>query len=95
LENQIIEESLMSFINNLGVEFKNVVQNSLEFVKNLSASAKNALNVFYVKMKEFFKRMVIKISITVKQIVDKGFEYFADYFDMDAEINGKFEFEIP
>jgi hypothetical protein len=85
----------MSFINNLGVEFKNVVQNSLEFVKNLSSSAKNALNVFYVKMKEFFKRMVIKISITVKQIIDKGFEYFADHFDMEPEINGKFEFEIP
>ena len=95
LENQMIEESLMAFINNLGTEFKNVVQNSLEFVKNLSASAKNALNVFYVKMKEFFKRMVIKISITVKQIIDKGFEHFADYFDMEPEINGKFEFEIP
>jgi len=95
LENQIIEESLMSFINNLGAEFKNVVQNSSEFVKNLSASAKSALNVFYNKIKEFFKRMVIKISITVKQILDKGFEYFANYFDMEPEIDGKFEFEIP
>jgi hypothetical protein len=95
LENQIIEESLMSFINNLGAEFKNVVQNSLEFVKNLSASAKSALNVFYNKIKEFFKRMVIKISITVKQILDKGFEHFANYFDMEPEIDGKFEFEIP
>jgi hypothetical protein len=95
LENQIIEESLMSFINNLGAEFKNIVQNSSEFVKNLSASAKSALNVFYNKIKEFFKRMVIKISITVKQILDKGFEYFANYFDMEPEIDGKFEFEIP
>jgi len=95
LENQIIEESLMSFINNLGTEFKNAVQNSLEFVKNLSASAKSALNVFYNKIKEFFKRMVIKISITVKQILDKGFEHFANYFDMEPEIDGKFEFEIP
>ena len=95
LENQIIEESLMSFINNLGVEFKNVVQNSLEFVKHLSASAKSALNVFYNKVREFFKKMVVKISITVKQILDKGFEQFANYFDMDPEIDGKFEFEIP
>jgi len=95
LENQIIEESLMSFINNLGVEFKNVVQNSLDFVKNLSTSAKSALNVFYNKIKDFFKQMVIKISITVKQILDKGFEYFANYFDMEPEIDGKFEFEIP
>lgn len=95
LENQIIEESLMTFINNLGTEFKNIVQNSLEFVKNLSASAKSALNVFYNKIKEFFKQMVIKISITVKQILDKGFEHFANYFDMEPEIDGKFEFEIP
>lgn len=72
LENQIIEESLMSFINNLGAEFKNVVQNSLEFVKHLSASAKSALNVFYNKVREFFKKMVVKISITVRQIIDKG-----------------------
>ena len=95
LENQIIEESLMTFINNLGAEFKSVIQNSLTFVKNLSASAKSALNVFYNKIKEFFKRMVIKISITVKQILDKGFEYFADYFDMEPQIDGKYEFEIP
>lgn len=95
LENQIIEESLMTFINNLGAEFKNVIQNSLEFVKTLSASAKSALNVFYNKIKEFFKRMVVKISITVKQIIDKGFEHFANYFDMEPEIDGKFEFEIP
>jgi hypothetical protein len=39
--------------------------------------------------------MVIKISITVKQILDKGFEHFANYFDMEPEIDGKFEFEIP
>jgi hypothetical protein len=95
LENQIIEESLMSFINNLGAEFKNVVQNSLEFVKHLSASAKSALNVFYNKVREFFKKMVVKISITVKQIIDKGFEHFANYFDMEPKIDGKFEFEIP
>jgi hypothetical protein len=95
LENQIIEESLMSFINNLGAEFKNVIQNSLEFVKHLSASAKSALNVFYNKVREFFKKMVIKISIAVKQILDKGFEHFANYFDMEPKIDGKFEFEIP
>ncbi len=95
IENQIIEESLMSFINTLGSEFKSVVQNSLEFVKNLSATAKNALNSFYAKVKDFFKQMVIKISITVKQIIDKGFEHFANYFDMETEISGKFEFEIP
>jgi hypothetical protein len=95
LENQIIEESLMSFINNLGAEFKNVVQNSLEFVKHLSASAKSALNVFYNKVREFFKKMVVKISITVRQIIDKGFEHFANYFDMEPKIDGKFEFEIP
>ena len=95
LENQVIEESLMSFINTLGSEFKSVVQNSLEFVKNLSATAKSALNSFYVKVKEFFKRMVLKISIAVKQIIDKGFEHFANYFDMEPEISGKFEFEIP
>jgi len=95
LENQIIEESLMSFINTLGSEFKSVVQNSLEFVKNLSATAKSALNSFYAKVKEFFKRMVLKISIAVKQIIDKGFEHFANYFDMEPEISGKFEFEIP
>lgn len=95
LENQVIEESLMSFINTLGSEFKSVVQNSLEFVKNLSATAKSALNSFYAKVKEFFKRMVLKISIAVKQIIDKGFEHFANYFDMEPEISGKFEFEIP
>ena len=95
LENQVIEESLMSFINTLGSEFKSVVQNSLEFVKNLSATAKCALNSFYAKVKEFFKRMVLKISIAVKQIIDKGFEHFANYFDMEPEISGKFEFEIP
>ena len=95
LENQIIEESLMSFINNLGAEFKNVIQNSLEFVKHLSASAKSALNVFYNKVREFFKKMVVKISITVRQILDKGFEHFANYFDMEPKIDGKFEFEIP
>jgi len=95
LENQIIEESLMSFINNLGAEFKNVIQNSLEFVKHLSASAKSALNVFYNKVREFFKKMVIKISIAVKQNLDKGFEHFANYFDMEPKIDGKFEFEIP
>ena len=95
LENQIIEESLMSFINNLGAEFKNVIHYSLEFVKHLSASAKSALNVFYNKVREFFKKMVIKISITVKQILDKGFEHFANYFDMEPKIDGKFEFEIP
>lgn len=95
LENQIIEESLMSFINNLGAEFKTVVQNSLEFVKHLSASAKSALNVFYNKVREFFKKMVVKISITVRQILDKGFEHFANYFDMEPKIDGKFEFEIP
>lgn len=95
LENQIIEESLMSFINNLGDEFKNVVQNSLDFVKTLPATAKNALNSFYSKVKEFFRQMVVKISIFIKQILDKGFEYFANYFDIESEINGKFEFEIP
>ena len=44
LENQIIEESLMSFINNLGVEFKNVVQNSLEFVKSSGDAMSVAVN---------------------------------------------------